>query len=106
MKIVIGKTIDDLCPVAALLAYLNVRRSHPGPLFQWKSGTPLTKTKFVEELWKQLTSQLRTSLGQAIVLESEQPPLHQQVSLILLYRLLGDGRAPLIFFTSEWNHIS
>ena len=50
MKIVIGKTTDDLCPVAALLAYLNVRGSHPGPLFQWKSGTPLTKTKFVEEV--------------------------------------------------------
>ena len=50
MKIIIGKTDDDLCPVAALLTYLNVRGSHPGPLFVWKSGTPLSKIKFVEEV--------------------------------------------------------
>ena len=50
MRIVIGRTTDDFCPVAALLAYLKVRGSHPGPLFQWKSGTPLTKTRFVEEV--------------------------------------------------------
>ena len=41
MKIVIGKTEDDLCPVRALLTYLNARGSHPGPLFQWSSGVPL-----------------------------------------------------------------
>ena len=50
MKIIIGKTDDDLCPVAALLTYLNVRGSHPGPVFVWKSGTPLSKIKFVEEV--------------------------------------------------------
>ena len=50
MKIVIGKTNDDLCPVAALLTYLKIRGSQPGPLFLWKSGTPLTKSKFVEEV--------------------------------------------------------
>ena len=32
MKIIIRKTNDDLCPVAALLTYLKVRSSHPGPL--------------------------------------------------------------------------
>ena len=50
MKIIIGKIGDDLCPVAALLTYLNVRGSHPGPLFVWKSGTPLSKVKFVDEV--------------------------------------------------------
>lgn len=50
MKIVIGKTEDDLCPVKALLTYLNARGSHPGPLFQWSSGVPLCKSKFVDEV--------------------------------------------------------
>ena len=42
MKIVIGKR--------ALLTYLNARGSHPGPLFQWSSGVPLCKSKFVDEV--------------------------------------------------------
>ena len=50
MKIVIGKTEDDLCPVKALLTNLNARGSHPGPLFQWSSGVPLCKSKFVDEV--------------------------------------------------------
>ena len=50
MKIVIGRTNDDLCPVAALLTYLKIRGSQPGPLFRWQSGIPLTKNKFVEEV--------------------------------------------------------
>ena len=50
MRIVIGKTNDDLCPVATLLVYLKVRGSQPDPLFQWQSGAPLSKTRFVEEV--------------------------------------------------------
>ena len=50
MKIVVGKTGDDLCPVRALLTYLNARGSHPGPLFQWSSGIPLCKAKFIDEV--------------------------------------------------------
>lgn len=50
VKIILGSTNDDLCPVSAMLAYLKVRGSHPGPLFQWKSGIPLSKSKFVEEV--------------------------------------------------------
>ena len=30
--------------------YLNARGSHPGPLFQWSSGNPLCKSKFVDEV--------------------------------------------------------
>ena len=106
MRIVIGKTDDDSCPVTALLTYLKVRGSQPGPLLQWQSGTPLTKTRFVEEVLEAAhTFQPRTLLG--IISESEQPPQqHQQASQILLYRLLDDGRALLIFSTSGWSHIS
>ena len=50
MKIIVGKTDDNLCLVAALLTYLTVRGSHPGPLFVWKSDTTLSKIKFVEEV--------------------------------------------------------
>ena len=50
MKITLGKTGYDLCPVGALLTYLNAKGSHPGPLFQWSCGTPLCKSKFVDEV--------------------------------------------------------
>ena len=47
-QVVLGITNDDLCPVAALLTYLGQRGDKPGALFQWRDGTPLSKTKFVE----------------------------------------------------------
>ena len=34
VKLVIGKTNNDLCPVTALLSYLARRGNTPGPLFQ------------------------------------------------------------------------
>ena len=36
------RTTTQLCPVAAVLAYLVVRRSSPGPLFMFQDGSPLT----------------------------------------------------------------
>ena len=47
-QVVLGKTNDDLCPVMALLEYLAKRRGHPGALFQWQDGTPLSKANLVE----------------------------------------------------------
>jgi len=32
-KVFIGKTSDDLCPVAALFSYLYIRGAKAGPLF-------------------------------------------------------------------------
>ena len=55
VKIVIGKTGDDLCPVAALLRYLAKRGDRPGPLFMCSNGKPLTKTRFVTEIRSALT---------------------------------------------------
>ena len=45
----IGSTFDDLCPVAALLAYLAVRcrGGAPGPLFCHPDGKPLTRPQVV-----------------------------------------------------------
>lgn len=45
-----GKTGDDICPVAALLRYLSLRGPCPGPLFRWREGTPLTRVRFVAEV--------------------------------------------------------
>lgn len=55
-RVVIGKTGDDLCPVGALLTYLSKRGSKPGPLFQWQDGSPLTKSRFVEEVRSALSA--------------------------------------------------
>ena len=55
MKIIIGKTGHDLCPISAMLSFLQVRGSHPIPLFYWKSGTPLSKPRFVDSVRSALT---------------------------------------------------
>lgn len=49
-RVIMGRTGDDLCPVSALLNYLQARGSNPGPLFHWQDGTPLCKSKFVENV--------------------------------------------------------
>ena len=50
IKIIIGKTGDDLCPISTMLSFLKFRGSHPVPLFCWKSGTPLSKSRFVDSV--------------------------------------------------------
>ena len=49
-RVVIGKTGDDICPINALLTYLSRRGDKPGPLFQWRDGSPLTKSQFVSKV--------------------------------------------------------
>ena len=38
VRITIGQTGEELCPVMALLAYLKKRGAQPGPLFMWEDG--------------------------------------------------------------------
>ena len=47
IKIVIGATGSDLCPVAAMLGFLVQRGCAPGALFLFKDGRLLTRTHFV-----------------------------------------------------------
>ena len=47
VDIVIGRTGDLLCPVAAVCAFMALRGSSPGPFFMYPDGTPLTKARFV-----------------------------------------------------------
>ena len=50
VDIFVGATGNELCPVAALLAYLALRGSRYGPVFVNQTGLPLTKGSFVENL--------------------------------------------------------
>ena len=50
VKLVMGRTNDDLCLVTALLPYLIYCGDAPGPLFQWDNHTPLSKSKFVNHI--------------------------------------------------------
>ena len=44
----IGRTGTSLCPVAAMLNFIAVRGTDPGPLFTCHNGSFLTRQKFVE----------------------------------------------------------
>ena len=50
VKVILGRTSHDLCPVAAVLDYLGSRGSDAWPLFRWSDGRLLTRTHFVEEV--------------------------------------------------------
>ena len=45
VAVYLGKTGTELCPVAAVSAYLAVRGSKQGPFFQLASGTPLSRLR-------------------------------------------------------------
>lgn len=55
VDIYLGKTGRDLCPVSALLAYLAVRGSEPGPLFRLRDRRFLTKDIFITRVRAALT---------------------------------------------------
>ena len=48
--ICLSKTDNNLCPVIALLPYLALRGSHPGPLFIMEDRTYLTRATFTAKL--------------------------------------------------------
>ena len=43
VSITLGRTDAQLCPVAALMAYLALCGPGQGPLFRYKDGRPLTR---------------------------------------------------------------
>ena len=55
-KLFIGRTNNELCPVAGMLAYLAVRGFDCGPLFWSEDGQPLTRAKLVSLLKATLTA--------------------------------------------------
>ena len=42
VSLYVGRTGMDLCPVSAMLSYLELRGGKPGPLFLFQSRKPLT----------------------------------------------------------------
>ena len=56
VSLFVGRTGTDLCPVAALLDYLTMRGSKPGPLFVFSDGRFLSRARFVELVRKGLCS--------------------------------------------------
>ena len=56
VRVVVGKTANDLCPVVALMNYLALRGSNPGSSFMWEVSLPLTKSRFVSEVRKALSA--------------------------------------------------
>ena len=46
VRLFLGKTGTDVCPLKAILPYLVVRGTKPGPLFLTADGLPLTRQKF------------------------------------------------------------
>ena len=54
--IVLGATKAEICPVVALLDYLNRRGCTPGPLFITEGGTPLRRQAFVDNIQRALTA--------------------------------------------------
>ena len=59
----IQRTNNNLCPVAALLAWLVKRSNTPGPLFLFASGAPFTRAKFVVELKKAICTMGKSIQG-------------------------------------------
>ncbi len=46
----LGRTANELCPVAAVAAYLAVRGRRPGPFFRFVTGAPLSRELFVTHI--------------------------------------------------------
>ena len=50
VMVYVGKTGNELCPMAAVTAYLAIRGTTSGPFFHFEDGTPLTRPRFVEQV--------------------------------------------------------
>ena len=55
-QVIIGKTDDDFCPVAALLQFIALRGQRHGPLFSFSDGRFLTRQNFVPRIRQALSA--------------------------------------------------
>ena len=58
VEVFLGATKRDICPVQAILSYLEVRSSTPGALFMFSSGHPLTRSALVSHLHQPFSRQV------------------------------------------------
>ena len=77
VSLFVGATGDTLCPVAAVLSYLSVRPSRPGPLFTYQDGRPLTWWQRSVKPWrpKALTCRVLTATVLGLGLLPRRPRL-------------------------------
>ena len=47
VELYLGRTSNELCPIAAMLAYQAARGDKPGPLFRYQDGKVLSRDRFV-----------------------------------------------------------
>ena len=45
-----GRTREDLCPVAAVPAYMSLQGPGEGPLLRFEDGRPLTRQRLVSKM--------------------------------------------------------
>ena len=50
----VGRTFNSLCPVTAMLRYLQLRGIDDGPLFFYKDGSPLSRSGLVDKVCQYL----------------------------------------------------
>jgi hypothetical protein len=50
VDIYVGRTNNEMCPVAAILAYVASRGNHSGFLFKFEDGRLLTKDRFISHV--------------------------------------------------------
>ncbi|XP_062509098.1 uncharacterized protein LOC134185333 [Corticium candelabrum] len=50
VNISLGRSKQEICPVAALLSYMALRGSAQGPLFLYDDGTSLSRNRLVREV--------------------------------------------------------
>ncbi len=56
VAVYLGRTSQDLCPVAAVLAYMVTRGTGPGIFFRFQDGRSLTRERFVSAVKVALTN--------------------------------------------------
>ena len=56
VTVFLGVSGADICPVAAVLSYMVVRGTAPGPFFRFHDGRPLTRERFVSQVRQALRS--------------------------------------------------
>jgi len=56
LEVYLARTMDDPCPVSAVLAWLSIRGNSQAPLFLFESGSPLTRQSLVTYLKSALTA--------------------------------------------------
>ena len=63
VNIFLGRSKQEICPVAALLSYMALRGNAQGPLFLYDDGTSLSRNRLVREVQRALTEAGRECTG-------------------------------------------